>query len=48
MPDIRIQKVKDHYEIYVNGQFHSSEDNMQEVTEELESMEEILGYDKEN
>ena len=40
MEDIRIEKVMDHYEIYVAGQFHCSCDNWSEVNQELKEMEE--------
>lgn len=43
MLDIDVRKVKEHYEIYVNGNFHASADNMQEVTEELSDIDSLIG-----
>lgn len=39
MSDIDIRKVKDHYEIYIDGQFYASADDMREVYEELNEIE---------
>ncbi len=34
--DVAIHKVRDHYEIYIQGKFYCSADNMEEVAEEME------------
>lgn len=40
--DIDIKNRDGHYEIYVNGQFHSSEDTMEDVTKELRNIDETV------
>ena len=40
MPEIDVRKDRDHYTIYVNGQFHSTADNMTEVDEAIREIEE--------
>jgi len=37
--NIEVRKVREHYEIYVNGDFYCSCDNRREVDEELSNIE---------
>lgn len=37
--NIEVRKVREHYEIYVNGYFYCSCDNRREVDEELSNIE---------
>ena len=36
--DIAIHKVHEHYEIYIQGKFYCSADNMDEVAKEMENL----------
>lgn len=39
MGTVDIQKVMDHYEVYIDGKFYCSCDSLREVDEELENYE---------
>lgn len=36
--DFEIRQVKEHYEIFLNGEFQFSADNLSEIIEEVERM----------
>lgn len=36
--NIKVTQVKGHYEIYINGKFYCSADNLKEVEKELETI----------
>lgn len=39
MGTVDVQKVREHYEVYVDGKFYCSADNLWEVDEELKNYE---------